>query len=355
MPRDYLYGIMTDRNHGFLAVFAKALLRIISYLYRGVAQLKNNLYEKNILKSARLERPVISIGNLTWGGSGKTPMVLFLAAMIKAKGFHPAVLTRGYMAGGGQADSTFSDEVEMLRREILDLPIGVGGNRVKSSQEVLAKTKVDIFILDDGFQHRQVYRDLDNVLVDGTNPFGNGALLPRGILREPITGVSRANIIVITKADLDSRKSKVTEERLKELNSHALIVSAIHQPQACVDLVTRASEPVTCLKGKRIAAFCSIADARGFEKTLGNLGAQVIRLFDFPDHYSYSADDIKLIIDFVQKEKLDGLVTTAKDEVKILPFQPHFSAGRCWILKINMVIQNNHEEFLGRITGLLGR
>ena len=353
--RGFLYGVMTDQVHGFFAVIAKVFLRLLSSVYGVVVRFRNFLYEKGILRSVHLGRPVISIGNITWGGSGKTPMVLLLAGSLKEKGFQPAVLTRGYMANSEGMSPAISDEAEMLRREILDLPVGVGANRLRSSQEVLANNKVDIFILDDGFQHRQVYRDMDIVLVDATNPFGNGALLPRGILREPISSLGRADVIVITRADIDMSQAQALTERLKKINAKALIVTAVHQPYSFIDLVSQKSESSSALQGKKIVAFCSIADSRGFEKTLTNLGAHVIRVFDFPDHHSYSVADIKAIVDFADKEKLDGLVTTAKDEVKILQFKEYLGTRRCWVLKIKMVIQTHHEEFFNRIIRLLGR
>lgn len=351
--RDYVVQVMMDQQHDLPAQLMKFFLLILSFVYRGYIAARNILYFKEILPRKDIGRPVISIGNITWGGVGKTPFVIFLAQHLRKRGLRPAILTRGYMQKkfGHLAES---DEVAMMRQMVPDLVIGVGSDRWQISKDVLAAHAVDVFILDDGFQHRRVRRQLDIVLIDSTNPFGNGYLIPRGILREPLNALKRAQIIVLTKSNDNLSVLQELEEHLRRINSDCVVAWAAHVPQELIEL--NAARPITLdvLRDQRVISFCSIGDPRSFAASLSTLGAEVKKDFVFLDHYSYTKKDIQMLIAQAQSLGIEDFVTTAKDAVKLEQFKELFGTRRCWILKIEIELKKGKEEVFGRIDHLLG-
>jgi tetraacyldisaccharide 4'-kinase len=350
---DYVYRLMMDQQGDLAAQLMKFLLLILSFVYRGLIGMRNFLYQRGILPVKAVGKPVISVGNITWGGVGKTPFVIFLLKYLRARDFKPAVLTRGYMKKNlGQLAE--SDEVAMMRQMVPDLVIGVGADRWQISQKILAARTVDAFILDDGFQHRRVQRQLDIVLIDSTNPFGNGQLIPRGILREPLSALKRAQIIVLTKSNENPSVSQELEERLRRINESCVIAWAAHVPQELVEI--NVVGPVTCdvLRDQRVISFCSIGDPKSFSVSLSDLGVEVKKDFVFIDHYSYTEKDIQMLIAQAQSLGIEDFVTTAKDAVKLEQFKELFGERRCWILKIEIELKKGKEEVFERIDHLLG-
>lgn len=196
-----------------------------------------------------------------------------------------------------------------------------------NQSKILTRQAVDTFILDDGFQHRQVQRQLDIVLIDSTNAFGNGQLIPRGILREPLSALKRAQIIVLTKSDEDPLVSQQLEERLRRINQNCVVAWAAHVPQELTEL--NAIEPVALdvLRDQRVISFCSIGDPRSFAASLAALGAEVKKEFLFFDHYLYVEKDIRMLIAQAQSLGIEDFVTTAKDAVKIEQFKEFLGFG----------------------------
>ncbi len=349
--RDYFYRLMTDRQGGVPAALLKGILGILSCVYGLVVTTRNFLYALGILRALDLGRCVISVGNITWGGVGKTPFVIFLAEHLSARGKKPAILTRGYMKKNLGA----SDEAVMMRQYVPDVPVGVGPNRWQTSREILKSYNVDVFILDDGFQHRKIRRDLDIVLIDATNPFGNGALIPRGILREPLRALKRAQIIVLTKSDINPSFVQDLEDQVRQINTTCVIGWAVHAPQALGELFLGRQEPLANLRGKKVVSFCSIGDPQSFQASLQKIGAVVEKNFVFCDHYLYCANDIQTLVEKAKNLGVEDFVTTAKDAVKILQFKGLFGACRCWILKIEIDLIKGKEQVFERIDHLLGR
>ena len=352
--REYLYRVITGQVSGFVAAIVKFFLFILSLIFGVIINVRNLLIARGNLHVVDLGKPVISVGNITWGGVGKTPFVILLVEHLRALGLKPAILTRGYMKNVSRV-KTLSDEAIMLKQQIPDVSVGVGADRISESRKILRDQPVDVFILDDGFQHRKVKRDLDIVLIDATNPFGNNELIPAGILREPLSALKRAQIIVLTKSDLNPSATQVLDERLRKINNASPIAWAVHAPSGLADLFGNNEEQLIDLRGKRVVSFCSIGDPKSFEESLSAAGALIDRNFIFPDHHVYLERDIQKIIAYAQKMGIEILVTTAKDSVKILQFQRHFTGCRCLILRIKIELRTGKNEVFKRIDHVLGR
>jgi tetraacyldisaccharide 4'-kinase len=222
----------------------------------------------------------------------------------------------------------------------------VGRDRIKNAKKAREEYNVDTIILDDGFQHWRLFRDLDIVLIDVNCPFGNNHLIPRGILREPLNSLKRAELVVLTKVDLKEENIPLISKRIKEINSKAEIFKARYSPQDFVD-VSEKKYPLLFIKDKRVCLLCGIADPDSFEFTLKNLGAELILKFIFFDHYMYKEKDINRIINSCIKNNIKIIVTTEKDNVRLRPFhkrlQPYL-----FILRSKMKILENEDDFFRR-------
>ncbi len=343
--KHYIYQLMTDQRKGLTASVCKALLLILSFIYAGVVRSICVLYAWGILPSYRPPKPVISVGNITVGGTGKTPLVILVVNILRSAGLRPAVLTRGYMAGAKGP----GDEPKMMAEILPDVPVLVGADRRDNIRAALRTGGTDIFVCDDAFQHWPLKRNLDIVAVDALNPFGNGCVLPRGILREPLCGLKRAHIAVITRTDRNPDGITDLRRRLREMNPNMLIVESIHQPLGLSDVYDRAFLGLDILRGKKVAAFCAIADPEAFGDSLARAGAQVVRRFDFMDHHVYTATDLSVLRDFCRANGIDTVVTTHKDAVKINDRKDAWEEINVVRLNIGLTITYGNEQFIQRI------
>ncbi len=281
---------------------------------------------KLISKPLKLPVKVISIGNITLGGTGKTPAVISVAKAAKNRGLSPCILTRGYKAKSG--DTSFiskgdgplisaadaGDEAYLMAEILRGIPVVKGKNRYEAGLLALKENPAPVFILDDGFQHWGLQRDIDIVLIDATNPFGNKKLFPEGILREPLTALKRAHVIIITKSDIARTESiAAISQEVREINSDATVFTAFHKPVELVDTAGNATE-LKSLVNKKVYVFTGIANTMYFESILRTNGAQIIDSKKFRDHHSYTQKDIDKI-----KSDAMGLdiITTEKDIVKL--------------------------------------
>lgn len=282
--------------------------------YAAVAHLRARAYRKGILKQHRLPGVVVSVGNLTVGGTGKTPMVLWIAGRLLAEGKSVGILTRGYrgkeMAPDADlpaSDSSTSDEVQLLKSRLGErVAFGIGANRFTRGQ-ALARRGVEWFVLDDGFQHMQLARDADIVLVDATNPFGGGRVLPAGRLREPRTGLARADVIVITR----SLRAPAVEAAIQR-DSDAPVFYA----RTVLDSVAAPFHPHLTeqdARSRRLFAFCGIGNPAAFIADLRDWGFQIAGHRFFPDHHRYSARDIAEIERQARAAGAEGVICTEKD------------------------------------------
>jgi len=283
----------------------------LSLIYASAARLRAALYRAGIFRSRKLDGIVISVGNLTVGGTGKTPMVIWLAERLAAEGHRPAILTRGYR-GGAQSDANgipMSDEVAMLRERLgASVQLGVGKNRYATGR-TLEQHGASWFILDDGFQHLALRRDVDIVLLDSNNPFSSSAVLPAGRLREPRTALKRASIVVLTRTDHAPALETVVRR---------YTVAPIFYAQTELDAVLRAPGltvplPETEQKSARFFAFCGIGNPNGFFDDLRRWGFPVVGRRGFRDHHRYSPDDTSSLLQEAAASHADAFLCTEKD------------------------------------------
>jgi tetraacyldisaccharide 4'-kinase len=279
---------------------------------------------------------VISVGNLTVGGTGKTPVVEWVARWYRQQGKRVAILSRGY----GSADGP-NDEALVLEENLPDVPHLQGKDRAELARIAVDELEAEILVLDDGFQHRRLARNLDLVLIDALAPFGSGQLFPGGTFREPLSSLARAGLILIT------RSRSVSADRLAALRGE-VARRAGKVPIATVDFPATGllrgggeAEPIETIRGKKIGAFCGIGHPEAFARTLADLGAQVVDLRPFPDHHPYRAEDIRDLEGWARRLGADGVVTTQKDSVKIrlaeLGNQP------LWAVRIEAVVTDGRD------------
>ena len=328
-----------------------ALLRLLSLPYGSIVAARNRLYDGGVLKQQKLPRPVISVGNLTVGGTGKTPTVIFLALLLKEHGYRPAVLSRGY---GGCAHSPVNvvsdgnrilmgwreagDEPILIARAAPGIPVLTGSRRLLTGRAAVETFGADVLILDDAFQHRSLFRDIDIVLLDDARPFGNGFLLPRGPLREPTDSLRRADILLRT-GDAENG------EPLREAASLPSF-RAIHKPQGVVAGGTERIETFAALRGQKVFAFAGIGSPEAFRRSLKELGAAVVGFRVFPDHHPYDLSDIENLRRLAAESGAARVVTTEKDGIRLVDF-PDFLA-EVSLLRIGMEI-SPAEPFAGLI------
>jgi tetraacyldisaccharide 4'-kinase len=283
----------------------------LSAIYELAARIRARLYRVGMLAQRRLNGTVISVGNLTVGGTGKTPMVLWLAQRLIAQGERPAILTRGYRGELPRNDGGLpgADEVALLRVRLgAKVQLGVGKDRYASGR-VLERHGAKWFILDDGFQHLRLHRDADIVMLDATDPFGGGKLLPGGNLREPISALQRASVVVITRSDrAPAVESLVRRETAAPIfYAHAELQSVLRVPALTVEW------PLPERSSARVFAFCGIGHARAFFDDARNWGFSVVGERSFGDHHRYSPEDLAALEDAARDLHADAMICTEKD------------------------------------------
>ena len=292
----------------------------LASLYAGGLALHRGLYRIGILKSHNLPRPVVSVGNLTAGGGGKTPIVMWLAETLAMKGVRPAILSRGY---GREGDGIrivdpdgpwriYGDEPSMMAGRLGEIPVVVSVNRRLAGLDLLQHRDVDLFILDDGFQHHALKRDLDIVAIDNHRRFGTGRLLPAGILREPVKRLQDADIVVVTKVVIPDPNFEKELTRLKDVP----VVWFDFRPAGLVPLDPSTETTETDASSGSALAFCGIAHPDGFRQSLKRAGIEVAGFITFPDHHTYSVEDISRIKAAAREAGVGRLVTTEKDAVR---------------------------------------
>ncbi len=284
-----------------------------------------------------IDCPVISIGNVTAGGTGKTPMTLWVCQRLIERGRKPAVLSRGYRSLDGVAD----EPLLMSRR--LPSIVAVGNpDRVAAGRLAVQEYQATAAVLDDGFQHRRMGRDLDIVLIDATRPFGFGHVLPRGLLRGGLRSLGRAEAVVITRADqVPAEELTRLEARLAQLAPLAPVVKAVHRPGGFWNL---SGEPTEVSPGERLGAFAGIARPDTFERTLASLGHAPAGEQWFPDHHAYSKADVAALAEWAKRERLDALVTTEKDAVKLEA--DAFEGMPVHVLRVDMALLDDGDKIL---------
>lgn len=344
--KNYIEDIMYGRR---AAPFWSLFLRLISIIYRLLLRLRGFAYDTGFLERKKIKPFVISIGNITVGGTGKTPAVISIAQFLKKSGSNPVVISRGYGRRDESAIITVSDGVRMLTdaesggdepvliaEKTKNIPVVVGSDRWEAALIARDLFPVDTVILDDGFQHIRLHRDLDIVLVDARRPFGNYRLFPAGILREPLSSLSRAHIVLITGSDrvpeLEALKHEIGQY------TEADIFTSCHIPVDVEAAATGERLHLSTLQGTKVLAFCGIARPQSFLEMLGVLGAEVISESLFPDHYQYSASDLDIIFKTAAAKGINMIITTEKDIMRLRGL----NTTGIWALRIELKINENN-------------
>lgn len=305
--------IVSGHRRGLVATIVRAALLPAAAVYGGVIYLRNGLFKWRVRPIEQVSIPVISVGNLTVGGTGKTPFVLWLAQWLERQGIRPAVLSRGYGAQQGQ----FNDEALELQQHAPNLCHLQSGDRVRSARRAISEFAAQVLILDDGFQHRRLARDLDIVLIDASEPFGYGHLLPRGLLREPLSSLRRAGAIVLTRANLASAEVKQNIRRIvARHNQTAVWAEATFSPSELQD-DRGATQPLQELRSAKVFGFAAIGQPDNFRRSLQALSGKLIGFRSFPDHHQFSQVELRELVATAQSAAADVLVCTCKDLVKI--------------------------------------
>lgn len=365
MTADVIY----DRRDGFWACLYGTFLKGLSFVFSGIVRMRHYMYDSRILRDAPLGCTVVVVGNLTVGGTGKTPIVEKFARSLSERGRKVAILSRGYKS---KSEGTFAkfvrwlthgevpaprvvsdgknvlldselagDEPYMLARNLPGVVVIVDKNRVKAGHYAVTHFGVDTLILDDGFQYLPIKGQVQLLLVDKTNPFGNCSMLPRGILREPISHLKRASYIFITKSD--GSKDAELEAMIRKYNPTVEIVECAHVPERLVDFSAGTDESLKILNGAKIACFSAIAAPESFEKFLLNFGAQIVYKKRYLDHHRFEDSELS---EFFAKAKAAGAtlaVTTEKDAVRI---RRDFNAGMpFYFTKLEIEILSGFDDF----------
>ncbi len=369
-----------DRQSDFSNPFC-SFLYTLSLPYGGGVRFRNYLYDNGLIETKKLPCPVVSVGNLTVGGTGKTPMVIMLANFLQKKGYRPAVLSRGYAGRNRQKSNVITngqsillgpddagDEPFLIAASTSGVPVLTGRDRYSAGKHALDRLGANVLVLDDAFQHRQVFRDLNILLLDAERPFGNGCTLPRGPLREPRSATKRADLIVLTRAD-EKMPSAFNMDIDREFPGIP-VFQARHKPKEIIPLSSMPSTvilsptdsvilsptdsvilsqskddsnnasvfypqekpaqtlrqdqgdkkdvlPPDFIRGKRVFAFAGIAHPESFRKTVESLGAEVAAFKTYPDHHHYTPANMEDILKASREHRAETILTTEKDGVKI--------------------------------------
>ncbi len=338
----YFEDLMYGRKR---SLFGNGFLSALSLVYGLVVSLRQALYRLRILKTNELPCRVISVGNLTLGGTGKTPMVISISELLLKKQRRPMVVSRGYGRKNASAMLVVSDghsllvdsrhggdEPFLIASKLPGVPVVVGPDRYQAARSVLKRFNPDTVVLDDGFQHIQLRRALDVVLVDALDPFGNGKLFPAGILREPLTALKRAHAVVITRADQSEGAGRL-KAIIREKTGARLFTSRL-APLDMVEGRTGTVRPLSSLARARVLALAGIARPASFVSLLKSLGAAVAAECVYPDHYVFEKSDLAEVYKKAADEKVDIIITTEKDAVRL----NNFNADGIWALRVEQRI-----------------
>lgn len=305
-------------DRGPAAAAARAALAAASLPYAAAVAIRSAAYDAGLLPVARGSIPVVSVGNLTLGGTGKTPLVAWIARHYRDRGMRVAIVSRGYAAKAGEK----SDEAMELAILLPDVAHEADRDRASAVRRAVARHGAEIAILDDGFQHRRLARSLDVVTIDATDPFGGGRIFPRGLLREPVAALVRADAVVVTRCDLvDSRTLASIAETVRSRcggRTPRVWAESRHGPTR-LRLASGGDAPLESLAGRRVVAVCGIGNPAPFRATLERLRATLVDRLTFPDHHVYDDADHAAILDAANRSGAEWVVTTLKDLVKLRP------------------------------------
>jgi tetraacyldisaccharide 4'-kinase len=336
-----LRRIISGENKSLCAAALRGLMRVLSYIYAAVIAARNLLYDKGLLKSHRPEAAVISIGNITTGGTGKTPMVIWVYNFLQQHNTKCSILTRGYKTEKSGED--IKDEPFILEKNCPQAKVIVDSDRVKSAKKAVEQYNSKAIILDDGFQHRHLARDIDIVCIDASCPFGYGKILPAGFLRENLSQLKRADAVILTRTDQQSsEKIHKIIEKIKNYNPE--IITALSSHKIAKILTGENRElPADAVSQKKVYAFCGIGNPDAFFNSLKSLGAELAGTKVFDDHHNYNSDDLKNIRLESEKYQAEMIITTEKDFIK-LDMQNSGLKNKVGMLKVEIEFTEGEQQ-----------
>lgn len=356
-----LLEIISGRRQGVCAAMTRAFLWALTPIYRFGVRRRNRRFDTGKIAVSKVDVPVISIGNLTTGGTGKTPLVIWLCRQIRQLDRRVAIVSRGYGAARNtDRTSKPNDEAMELGQRLPDVPHLQDPNRVDSAKIAIEELETEGIVMDDGFQHRALARDLDIVVVDATEPFGLGHLLPRGLLREPVKNISRADFVVLSRCDQVSHEEiGRTQAQLKRYCPNLPIAKTKVQPAKWMqydgqekDLSKFTPSPSSSKGGAEVFVCCAIGNPDSFLNTVSSTGVTVVGQSFYPDHHLYGRADIETITDAAIQCGAAAIVCTHKDLVKIGVNQ--FKGMPIYALVAEIVFLEGEAELLAAVKSTLG-
>jgi tetraacyldisaccharide 4'-kinase len=333
--------LLSGEARGLGPALERLGLRAACLPYGLAVRLRNAAYERGWLTSECVPVPVVSVGNLTAGGTGKTPCVEYVARFYRNLDRRVAILSRGYGGAGG-----CNDEAQVLEENLPGVPHLQGADRVALARTAFAKLESEVLVLDDGFQHRRLGRDVDVVLIDATAPWGHGYLLPRGLLREPPSSLRRADVVVLTRCDqVQAEQRERLRRALSRIAPHKPLVETTHRP---VELSNCDGEnaALELLRDGPAAAFCGIGNPEAFRRSLLSLGARLQDFRSYPDHHAYGRGDVEELRRWAGSLPAGTLiVTTQKDVVKLR--LSRLGERPMWWLRIRLCVESGQDALDG--------
>ncbi len=315
------------------ASVTRGALACLAYAYSAGLKVFLFPYRIGIRKQTVLPCPVVSVGNLTVGGTGKTPMTKLVCQLLAENGLRPCVLSRGYKGQNERGAAVVStdarielsaseagDEAYMLARTLPGMPVVVGKDRRKTGTLAWNQFKPDVIVLDDGMQFYQLHRELDIVLIDALRPFDNGWTFPRGLLREPPSHLRRAGCIIVTNADkVSAETTEALSGRIRRLARPAHLTFARYEARALRPLDGKDDLPISWLSGKKVATFCALGRPEAFEKQVADCGAMIVHSMRRLDHSEPTISDLNALISTAQDCEAEAVIISEKDSVKLPP------------------------------------
>lgn len=321
--------ILAQEERSVGSSILRMVATVIAWSYDKLTALRNILFDSGVLKVHQLSCPVISVGNLAMGGTGKTPMVIWLARFLSEEGWRVGIVSRGYkgeetgkvlVVSDGinvlVGSDISGDEPQLLARCLPGVPVLCSTKRALAGKAAVEQFRCEVVILDDGFQHRFVARDLDIVMLDSRYPFGNGFLFPRGILREQTKALTRAQVLVLSRFD-GSKKAEHSQRSLVGQCPDKTVVTAAHRATRLFGASTQRELPLSSVKNKRLGAFAGIGRPDDFFRTVRDLGADLVHSTALPDHYPLTVDLLASLVEEASAKQPELWLTTEKDWVRL--------------------------------------
>lgn len=341
--------LVSGRRRGASAAVLRTFLRGLEVPYSLAVRWRNRGFDRGRRTIERVPVPVVSVGNLTLGGTGKTPLVEWLARWFRARGVRVTLISRGY----GAEEGARNDEALELEQRLPDVPHVQNRDRVAAARMAIEEFECQLIVLDDAFQHRRIARDLDIVLLDALEPFGFGHVFPRGTLREPLAGLKRADVVALSRADILTASQRAEIERVvRRYAPRVLWLEVTHAPRRLV-AAGGEEQPLESLRGARVAAFCGIGNPAGFRHTLAGLGAEIVDFREFPDHHAYDRENVAELSAWADSLDIAAVVCTAKDLVKLR--LDRLGSRPLWAVAIELEMLTVQTELEARLEPLAER